>query len=202
MRRREIRKRVGEIAEMLRLTHTLARKPGTLSGGEQQRCAIGRALIRRPQPAAARRAADQPRRQAAPRHARRVQAAAPRARQHDNRLRDARPARGAQHGQPGRACCGRGGSCRSATPQALYGAPDDEFVASLVGDPPINLVAGKVAAGGPHRAAVHRVRRLGLARRSGGMPVGTDLRVGLRPQGVFPAARQGGAGQLRGARAT
>ncbi len=34
---------------MLRLTHTLARKPGTLSGGEQQRCAIGRALIRRPQ---------------------------------------------------------------------------------------------------------------------------------------------------------
>jgi multiple sugar transport system ATP-binding protein len=44
----EIKKRVGEIAEMLRLTHTLARKPATLSGGEQQRCAIGRALIRRP----------------------------------------------------------------------------------------------------------------------------------------------------------
>ena len=30
----EIKKRVGEIAEMLRLSHTLTRKPGTLSGGE------------------------------------------------------------------------------------------------------------------------------------------------------------------------
>ncbi len=44
----EIKKRVGEIAEMLRLSHALARKPNTLSGGEQQRCAIGRALIRKP----------------------------------------------------------------------------------------------------------------------------------------------------------
>ncbi len=45
----EVKRRVGEVAEMLRLTHTLARKPATLSGGEQQRCAIGRALMRRPQ---------------------------------------------------------------------------------------------------------------------------------------------------------
>ena len=31
----EIRHRVGEIAELLRLSHTLDRKPATLSGGEQ-----------------------------------------------------------------------------------------------------------------------------------------------------------------------
>jgi multiple sugar transport system ATP-binding protein len=46
--RDEIKRRVGETAEMLRLTHTLDRKPGTASGGEQQRVAIGRALVRRP----------------------------------------------------------------------------------------------------------------------------------------------------------
>ncbi|MBL6931581.1 MAG: ABC transporter ATP-binding protein [Rhodospirillales bacterium] len=46
--RADIATRVGEIAEMLRLTHTLDRKPGTASGGEQQRIAIGRALVRRP----------------------------------------------------------------------------------------------------------------------------------------------------------
>ena len=46
--RGEVAGRVGEIAEMLRIAHTLGRKPGTLSGGEQQRVAIGRALIRRP----------------------------------------------------------------------------------------------------------------------------------------------------------
>ena len=44
----EIRRRVGEIAELLRIGHTLDRKPATASGGEQQRIAIGRALIRRP----------------------------------------------------------------------------------------------------------------------------------------------------------
>lgn len=48
MSKSEIATRVGEIAEMLRLNHTLKRKPGTASGGEQQRIAIGRALVRRP----------------------------------------------------------------------------------------------------------------------------------------------------------
>ena len=44
----EIASRVGEMAEMLRIGHVLERKPETASGGEQQRIAIGRALIRRP----------------------------------------------------------------------------------------------------------------------------------------------------------
>ncbi len=44
----EVRRRVGEAAELLRVEHTLARKPATLSGGEQQRVAIGRAIIGRP----------------------------------------------------------------------------------------------------------------------------------------------------------
>ena len=46
--RTEIDKRVHETAEMLRLTHRLKQKPATLSGGEQQRVALGRSLIRRP----------------------------------------------------------------------------------------------------------------------------------------------------------
>ena len=46
--RKEIERRVAEVAGMLRITHTLGRKPATASGGEQQRIAIGRALIRRP----------------------------------------------------------------------------------------------------------------------------------------------------------
>ena len=44
----EIAKRVEETAAMLKLSHRLERKPGTLSGGEQQRVALGRSLIRRP----------------------------------------------------------------------------------------------------------------------------------------------------------
>ena len=48
MGREEIDKRVKETAAMLKLTHRLERKPNTLSGGEQQRVALGRSLIRRP----------------------------------------------------------------------------------------------------------------------------------------------------------
>lgn len=43
-----IRKRVAQIAALLRLEHLLKRYPGHLSGGEKQRVAIGRALVRQP----------------------------------------------------------------------------------------------------------------------------------------------------------
>jgi molybdate transport system ATP-binding protein len=39
---------LAETAALLDLTHLLARRPGTLSGGEARRVAIGRALLRRP----------------------------------------------------------------------------------------------------------------------------------------------------------
>jgi multiple sugar transport system ATP-binding protein len=44
----EIDRRVKETAAMLKLSHRLDRKPNTLSGGEQQRVALGRSLIRHP----------------------------------------------------------------------------------------------------------------------------------------------------------
>src|SRR5271154_3960326 len=44
----EIRKRVQEIAELLRIASKLGNRATRLSGGEMQRVAIGRALVRRP----------------------------------------------------------------------------------------------------------------------------------------------------------
>src|SRR3982751_3482724 len=44
----EIDRRVKETATMLRLAKKIDRKPNTLSGGEQQRVALGRSLIRHP----------------------------------------------------------------------------------------------------------------------------------------------------------
>jgi multiple sugar transport system ATP-binding protein len=45
----EIRKRVGEAADILGITEHLHRKPRQLSGGQRQRVALGRAIVRHPQ---------------------------------------------------------------------------------------------------------------------------------------------------------
>ncbi len=44
----EIDRRVKDVADLLGISHLLDRKPRQLSGGEQQRVALGRAIIRRP----------------------------------------------------------------------------------------------------------------------------------------------------------
>jgi len=44
----EIRKKVDEAAQKLRITHLLDRKTARLSGGEMQRVSIGRAIVREP----------------------------------------------------------------------------------------------------------------------------------------------------------
>jgi len=46
--REQIQERVEEIAGILKISSLLERKPGQLSGGESQRVAIGRALVRKP----------------------------------------------------------------------------------------------------------------------------------------------------------
>jgi multiple sugar transport system ATP-binding protein len=44
----EIKRRVGEAAEILDIEHLLDRKPRQLSGGQRQRVAVGRAIVREP----------------------------------------------------------------------------------------------------------------------------------------------------------
>ncbi|MDQ3810987.1 MAG: ABC transporter ATP-binding protein [Chloroflexota bacterium] len=44
----ERERRVAQAADLLRITHLLDRKPRQLSGGEQQRVALGRAIVREP----------------------------------------------------------------------------------------------------------------------------------------------------------
>ena len=48
MKNDQIKERVEEVAELLQITHLLERKPATYSGGELQRVALARGLVRKP----------------------------------------------------------------------------------------------------------------------------------------------------------
>lgn len=141
--REERRRRVAEVASMLRLDGLLNRRPAALSGGERQRVAIGRAVVRRPavllldEPFSS---LDLPLRTALRRD-----------------LVDLHDRLGmtlihVTHDQGealtlGRrvAVMDRGRLIQSGTPNEVYDRPASPFVARFVGDPPMNLIPTAVA---------------------------------------------------------
>jgi multiple sugar transport system ATP-binding protein len=192
----EIGRRVGEIAELLRLSHTLKRKPATLSGGEQQRCAIGRALIRRPKLLLL----DEPltNLDAKLRHDTRAEFKRLHRELRDTTILYATPDQIEALSMGQRIGVLRQGRIvQIGDPRGLYLEPNDDFVASLVGDPPINLVPAtlKEAMGrlvlelpfididaSPWKASL------------GDFPMGSKLTVGVRPQAMAPISERDASG--------
>ena len=180
--RDEVEKRVQETAEMLGLDHVLQRRPGTASGGEQQRIAIGRALIRRPRLLLL----DEPTTNldAKLRHDTRAEF---------KRLhRDlgmtmvyATPDELEALSMGERIGVLRAGRIvQTGTPDEIYDRPDNEYVAAMVGSPKINFVDARLTdvntvdlgfveiGDGPWRKAASR------------FPAGTPVRFGFRPYDV------------------
>ncbi|PZP34524.1 MAG: sugar ABC transporter ATP-binding protein [Roseateles depolymerans] len=186
----DLDRRVRHAAQLLEMEHLLERYPKQLSGGQAQRVAVGRAIVKKPDVFLF----DEPlsNLDAKLRAAMRV-----RLTELHRSLREA--------GQPAttiyvthdqteamtmgeRICVLKAGVIQQVdTPTALYDRPANAFVASFIGSPEMNIAparqqGGEVELGGA---------RLALpAGRFGTLPEG-DVQFGLRPEHITRSARPG-----------
>jgi len=138
----DIQQRVKEAAEMLGLADCLERKPGALSGGEQQRVALGRAIVRRPKIFLF----DEPLSNLdAPKRAKmRAEIARLHSRLGATILYVTHDQAEAMTLGNRIAVMNAGQIQQIAAPMTLYEAPANVFVAGFIGSPPMNLFHGLI----------------------------------------------------------
>ncbi len=186
----EIEQRVREVARLLRIDHLLQRRPGTFSGGERRRVAVGRALVRRPRVLLL----DQPFtdldakiRQEMSNELKRLQ------------LETRQTMIYATHdfeeavGMADRIMVVRGGrEEQTGSPYDVYERPASSFAASFVGSPAMNLLPGELEDKGAWVEVIHPGFRLTLPRTgAGSLP--SKVVLGIRPEHLL--ARSGVTGE-------
>jgi multiple sugar transport system ATP-binding protein len=182
--RQEIDRRVKETAAMLRLDKRIDRKPSTLSGGEQQRVALGRSLIRRPRLLLL----DEPltNLDAKLRHEMRAELKRLH-RQFGLTIVYATPDELEALSMGEEIAVLRDGAVvQTGTPDELYETPCDLYVAGKIGSPHMNMIKGKLA---QDRAAFESsVGSLPLMRKLSTAEAGEAAIVGIRPSDIRFAA--------------
>jgi ABC-type sugar transport system ATPase subunit len=182
--RPERRRRIGEVASILKIDSLLRRRPASLSGGERQRVAIGRAVARRPavllldEPFSS---LDVPMRAALRRELVELHEA------FRTTLVHVTHDQGEALGLGRRVAvldCGR--LIQVAAPRDLYDRPASPVVAAFVGSPPMNLLPCSLVREGAHTWIVLGADRRPIERR-GVTPAPADgetraMLLGIRPE--------------------
>ena len=177
---------IERIARMLKITHTLDRKPATMSGGEQQRLAIGRALIQNPELLLL----DEPltNLDAKLRHETRAEFKRLH-RELGMTMVYATPDQLEALSMGERIAVLREGKVvQTGTPDQLYDHPIDSFVATMVGAPPMNLIPGEIRGNSDGSPVVTLPFGEIDASRWQNRAAGRVL-VGIRPHDLAPAMR-------------
>lgn len=185
----EIRQRVEEAAEMLRITRLLERKTGHLSGGEMQRVSIGRAIVRRPRAFLM----DEPlsNLDAKLRESLRVELQHLQKSEGNTTLFVTHDQIEALTMADRIAVLNQGRIVQIGTPEDIYDRPATTYVATLVGTPRINLLEAEIVDG--HVNVVGSKLQL---------PVPKDRKLpakftaGIRPEDVRPAADGAYSGEV------
>ena len=183
--KREIRERVGRVADMLGIEALLARKPAQLSGGQRQRVAMGRALVRD----ASTFLFDEPlsNLDAKLRTRMRTELAEMRQRIDKNMVYVTHDQIEAMTLGDRIVVMNEGVIQQEGSPEALYERPANRFVAGFIGSPAMNFLDARIEADGEGARAVGPGFALPLdratAERVRGL-AGRPVTVGFRPSAL------------------
>jgi multiple sugar transport system ATP-binding protein len=179
----EIMARVDKAAEILQIGHLLKRRPNQLSGGQSQRVAIGRAIVKEPEAFLF----DEPlsNLDAELRVKMRGELIALHRRLGSTMIYVTHDQVEAMTMADQIVVLNEGRIEQVGTPVELYARPKNLFVARFLGAPPMNLLSGRISRkGGELGVDLAGGRRMALDGRQVDLAEGAPVTVGIRPEHV------------------
>ena len=195
----EIDRQVQEMAKLMKIEHILDRTPATFSGGERQRVALGRAMIRQPRFYLL----DEPLSSLDFMLRIDLRTELKRLQQESGRtFLFATPDYTEALALADTVCVLLDGEVRQvAKAQELYDEPIDRDVAKFVGNPPINILPGRLTReNGDASVAIGNTNLLLPKKMEHGLPSNiSDVEIGIRPEHVRMVGTDSAESHLTGA---